>query len=184
MTSADDPTARAEAPDAVAALFEQLAPTLDEWERVVRGASPTLPDLDVRDEALRRALAALRREVSTQTFAYLCRRADEAATAAAATRAQAAATRAAAAETRARLRAERAAGAAVGGRAGVLPRRFIDRAFQEWTVHEVATGDVAWARGPRCLLFSSEGAIRRVWRYPPTWRALPDAELEALSWTT
>ena len=37
------------------------------------------------------------------------------------------------------------------------------------------------ARGPARLVFHSDVAIRRVWRYPPKWRLVADAELEALS---
>ena len=63
-------------------------------------------------------------------------------------------------------------------------RTFRDAAGCTWSVHEVAAGAVPWAHGPRCLLFGSETAIRRVWHYPPEWRTLSDAELETLSWRT
>ena len=62
------------------------------------------------------------------------------------------------------------------------PRTYRDSDGCTWSVHEVAAGAVPWARGPRCLLFRSETAVRRVWHYPLDWRSLPDAELEALSW--
>lgn len=43
-------------------------------------------------------------------------------------------------------------------------------------------GNADGARGPRCLVFASPEAVRRVWAYPPDWRTLPDAALFALSW--
>lgn len=47
---------------------------------------------------------------------------------------------------------------------------------------EVDAPAAPWARGPRCLLFERDGAIRRVWDYPAGWAELPDAALDALSW--
>ena len=47
---------------------------------------------------------------------------------------------------------------------------------------EVDAPAAGWARGPRCLLFEREGAIRRVWDYPTGWAELPDTALDALSW--
>ena len=64
------------------------------------------------------------------------------------------------------------------------PRVYADRAGVEWRVEEVPAAAVPAAKGPACLMFHSEGAIRRVWRYPPNWRQLTDAELEVLSWGT
>jgi hypothetical protein len=55
-----------------------------------------------------------------------------------------------------------------------------------WTVTERdgagVPGNADGARGRRCLVFASPEAVRRVWDYPPDWRALPDAALFALSW--
>jgi hypothetical protein len=64
------------------------------------------------------------------------------------------------------------------------PRRetiaFIARNGVTWWVTERdARGDPG-CRGPRCLIFSNEEVVRRVWRYPPAWRTLSDGELEAL----
>jgi hypothetical protein len=50
------------------------------------------------------------------------------------------------------------------------------------TAREVDAPREPWVRGPRCLLFEREGAIRRVWDYPAGWADLPDAALDALSW--
>lgn len=170
------------------ALYELIAPELGAWERTVRVVEPSLPDGEVLDRALRQALAHLRHEVAQQTLCYLRWRAEQARASA-----QAIVARSAAA------RAERAAvRQAAPDRSGARPVRTdaehacaqIDEqrcAFQDgagcvWTVHEVATGAALWAKGPRCLLFGSESAIRRVWRYPPDWRTLSVAELETLSW--
>ena len=62
------------------------------------------------------------------------------------------------------------------------PRTYRDAAGCTWSVHQVAEAALPWVHGPRCLLFGSEAAIRRVWHYPPDWRTLSDTELEALSW--
>ena len=53
-----------------------------------------------------------------------------------------------------------------------------------WTVREREAGQIGSAPGGRSLVFESDMVIRRVRRYPAGWRALPDAELERLSWTT
>ena len=51
-----------------------------------------------------------------------------------------------------------------------------------WTVSEIDGRTIPGARGPRCLVFQSEIAIRRVWCYPSEWRTFSDADLTALSW--
>ena len=63
-------------------------------------------------------------------------------------------------------------------------RFYLDPATQERCgVTEVDAANTPGARAPRCLVFVSSTAIRRVWRYPPGWRALSDDELAALSRT-
>ena len=47
----------------------------------------------------------------------------------------------------------------------------LDREGVEWSVREIATPH-AWARAPHCLILSSRECVRRVWSYPPDWRAL------------
>jgi hypothetical protein len=64
------------------------------------------------------------------------------------------------------------------------PREFTDRAGVAWRVDEVSGDVVPAARGPACLVFHSDAAIRRVWRYPANWRQLTDDELTILSWET
>jgi hypothetical protein len=51
-----------------------------------------------------------------------------------------------------------------------------------WTVVEVDAAEVPGAQGPRCLLFTRDDCIRRVWHYPAEWRTLDVAGLAALSW--
>jgi len=172
-----------------AALYELIAPDLGAWEAAVRTAEPSLPDAEVLDRALRHALTHLRQETGQQTLAYLRWRADQAKANATAT--VAAAVRARDARAAARGAATAAAVTSALGRADAerplsladeRPRTFRDAAGCTWSAHEVAAGAVPWAHGPRCLLFGSETVVRRVWDYPPDWRALSDAELEALSW--
>jgi hypothetical protein len=170
-----------------AAVFERVAADVEGWERTVRENEPSLPDADVLNRALREALASLRLEVSRETFVYLAWRVERARAAAAATLAAATSAREAREAARA---AARASAQLACGRfdppAPPLPdgppRTFHDAVGNAWSVHEVPAGPVPWARGPHCLVFGSEVAIRRVWHYPADWRELPDAELEALSW--
>jgi hypothetical protein len=165
------------------AVFERIAPELDHRERVVRAAEPELRDDEVLDRALRHALAQLRYEVSRETFAFLRWKAGEVRAAALRTGAAVAAARQERAEGRAyasERRVQPGRGPTGGGREP--PRRYYGRDGTRWTVREVEAGGEAWAHAPRCLVFESEGAIRRVWRYPADWLGLSDAELDALSW--
>ena len=59
---------------------------------------------------------------------------------------------------------------------------YVDGAYLRWSVVEVDAGAVPAARRARCLLFTREGCIRRVWDYPADWRTLDAAALAALSW--
>jgi len=49
------------------------------------------------------------------------------------------------------------------------------------TVVERRADSVAGARGPTCLLFSTDRGFTRLWDYPANWSDLSDAELIALS---
>lgn len=55
-------------------------------------------------------------------------------------------------------------------------RAVMDAHGNEWVVYEVDTPQ-AWARGVRCLIFSSPAIVRRVWRYPDGWTRLSSREL-------
>ena len=60
-------------------------------------------------------------------------------------------------------------------------RQLRDAAGRVWWVREMDASRVPGARAPRCLVFDSDVAVRRVWRYPADWRALTDATLRALA---
>ncbi|GJG85516.1 hypothetical protein tb265_06970 [Gemmatimonadetes bacterium T265] len=66
--------------------------------------------------------------------------------------------------------------------------RTLTHAGVTWTVTERdgagVPGNADGVRGLRCLVFASPEAVRRVWDYPPDWRALPDDACYALSWRT
>jgi len=63
-----------------------------------------------------------------------------------------------------------------------LAREFMDETGTEWEVSEVDASRVPGARGGKCLIFVSAGAIRRVWDYPQDWYRQPATELSAISW--
>jgi hypothetical protein len=46
-----------------------------------------------------------------------------------------------------------------------------------WTVREIDTSHVPGAHGLRCLIFESEGILRRAWLYPADWAVLSDQQL-------
>jgi hypothetical protein len=58
----------------------------------------------------------------------------------------------------------------------VRTRVVMDGEGTEWVVHEVETPQ-PWARGARCLIFSSASIVRRVWSYPAGWARLSSREL-------
>jgi hypothetical protein len=53
-----------------------------------------------------------------------------------------------------------------------------------WHVREFQAGDTrVGGAGAACLTFESDGVVRRVYKYPPDWRALSPEELLELSWS-
>jgi hypothetical protein len=60
-------------------------------------------------------------------------------------------------------------------------RTFVDADGVSWRVHEQAFSEYDRRKG-RSLIFSSEGAVRRVRDYPQQWMTLTEAELSDLSW--
>jgi hypothetical protein len=60
-------------------------------------------------------------------------------------------------------------------------RTFVDSEGSRWRVYEQPFSDYDRRSGVS-LIFSSEGAVRRVRNYPPNWSELSDRELMALSW--
>jgi hypothetical protein len=51
-----------------------------------------------------------------------------------------------------------------------------------WHVDEVSCGDHPGALRPRCLVFTSDLKMRRIYDYPADWRSMDDDALLALSW--
>ena len=64
-----------------------------------------------------------------------------------------------------------------------LGMNYVDDEGVLWTVTERDAEDVPGSRGPRCLVFASSEALRRVWLYPEGWRDLLTPSLIALSWS-
>jgi hypothetical protein len=60
--------------------------------------------------------------------------------------------------------------------------QFVDPKGIDWRIYEVPSAQVPAPRGPQCLIFESDTAIRRVWNYPEDWQLLSSDELTALSW--
>jgi len=56
-------------------------------------------------------------------------------------------------------------------------KRLVDADGREWRVYERTTGELSPGSGRRSLVFDADGIVRRLWRYPSAWSALPDAEL-------
>ena len=60
---------------------------------------------------------------------------------------------------------------------------FLDETGLLWTVTEHDAENLPGSRGPRCLIFASTEAVRRVWIYPAGWRDLLTPSLIELSWS-
>jgi hypothetical protein len=60
-------------------------------------------------------------------------------------------------------------------------RTFIDADGVSWRVREQPFSEYDRRKG-RSLIFSSDGAVRRVRDYPEHWMTLNDQELSELSW--
>lgn len=167
----------------VTALYELVAPEVPAWETTIRDAEPALPDVEVLDRALRAALARHRYEIASDTFACLLQRVERARAEADESHAASVVARQARAEARMLAAASDAIAGASSSAWPVARRTFHSADRRLWVVHEVSVAASLWVRAPRCLVFQSETAIRRVWDYPIEWPTLSDAELEALSWS-
>ena len=66
-------------------------------------------------------------------------------------------------------------------RAAPQVRSFVDADGTRWQVTERPFADYDRRRG-LSLIFSSDGAVRRVREYPADWYTLSDEQLFALSW--
>src|SRR5690348_13770218 len=58
--------------------------------------------------------------------------------------------------------------------------REVSRNGTRWRVREADTSHVPGARGEHCLIFESDGLIRRVWSYPHRWNELSEGQLVEL----
>jgi len=50
----------------------------------------------------------------------------------------------------------------------------------QWRVREVDASSIPGARGSRCLIFDSDGIVRRVWAFPDSWAGLDDDDVWSL----
>ena len=50
----------------------------------------------------------------------------------------------------------------------------------KWVVHEASTALTPGAKTYRCLIFDSEGVVRRLWVFPERWETLADADVLGL----
>jgi hypothetical protein len=149
-------------------LFESIAPSVDEFERALRVIDPSLSESELLDRALRHALGTLRYDVARETFVRLRWRVEQARQVGRDARESATAIRKASHDLR-------------ESRASHVWRDFEDDVGRQWSVHEISVPAVAWAYGPRCLLFETAGLVRRVWNYPTNWSSLSEAGLDQLS---
>jgi hypothetical protein len=156
---------------ALASLYERVAPELDDCERDIRHADPTLPEAEVLDRALRFALAKLRYDAARDTFAHLRWRVEQARDAARYARMGSEAARRDSGQVR----------ATSASTIACARRTFIDADGRGWSVREVDMTGLVWARGPHCLVFDTDGLVRRVWTYPADWANLSNDALVVLS---
>ena len=56
-------------------------------------------------------------------------------------------------------------------------RHLVDPDGREWRIYERLAGELSPAAGRPSLVFDTDGIVRRLWRYPASWSALPDADL-------
>jgi hypothetical protein len=59
-------------------------------------------------------------------------------------------------------------------------RHLVDAQGREWHVYERTTSDLSPTPGRSSLVFDADGIVRRLWRYPPAWSAMSDADLLGL----
>lgn len=64
----------------------------------------------------------------------------------------------------------------------VRARSFVAADGQRWIVREHTVIPRDGSSPHAVLLFESRSVLRWIRRFPPQWRVLPDAELEALCW--
>jgi len=59
-------------------------------------------------------------------------------------------------------------------------RHLVDALGREWHVYERGSSTDSPLPAPRSLVFDTEGIVRRLWQYPPSWAELPDDALLGL----
>lgn len=59
-------------------------------------------------------------------------------------------------------------------------RHLVDADGREWRIYERTTGNNPPGAARSSLVFDSDGIVRRLWHFPASWSALPDAELLGL----
>lgn len=58
--------------------------------------------------------------------------------------------------------------------------RVLFRDGVRWTVIEASAARTPGAKSYRCLIFDSDGIVRRLWAFPEAWSDLPDDQILAL----
>jgi hypothetical protein len=58
-----------------------------------------------------------------------------------------------------------------------MMRHLVDADGREWRIYERTMTDSFPGASRASLVFDSDGIVRRLWRYPASWSALPDGEL-------
>jgi hypothetical protein len=61
-----------------------------------------------------------------------------------------------------------------------IERSVVDAKGLFWAVGERDSTHDPGARESTCLIFERPDVVRRVWAYPPTWRALSDDQLRRI----
>jgi hypothetical protein len=56
-------------------------------------------------------------------------------------------------------------------------RHLVDPDGREWRIYERPGGELSAIPSRTSLVFDTDGIVRRLWRYPAAWAALPDADL-------
>lgn len=153
-------------------LLLRLEPELDYQERALRAITPALGDDELREAALRTALARLGADVSRRTFVYLRWKVE-----------QARRSGWTVPEASTRPPSVREAGRALAAAEAAalrVPRLMCDHAGDRWIVSEVGTPAPHGGAGTRALVFAKARERRRLSVYPRDWRSLSNDALGAL----
>jgi hypothetical protein len=158
-------------------LLPALEPVLEEEVVLVQSAQPALSPDDVLDAALINALFRLRYELNRETYLFLRSKV------ALVRQASADMVRVARLARQTRHRRSIEFELLAEGAGGERAHFYFDAKGAAWSVVEIPHCDQPVAGQAACLLFRSHRFARRVRTFPPNWRELSDADLEALSWS-